>query len=59
MLNLYFLRKGECIHTHLLNHSQKAITTRRRQVLLETNLLNKVKIGIENLLRRMPAEYSD
>ena len=48
---LFSILQGYCIQFHLLNHRQKTVSTRRRQMLFQAYLINEVQICIRYFLR--------
>ena len=51
--------ESQRINPHLLHHCYKSVAPGGRQMLLQSNLLDEVEVGIQNLLRRMAAEHPD
>ena len=50
---------GKGIEAHLLHHSHESIATGGGEMLLESNLLDKVEVGIGNLFSGVPGEHLD
>lgn len=49
---------SEGVGLDLLEHSEQAIAARGRQMVVQTDGVNKVEVGIENLLRGAVAEHA-
>src|SRR5690554_3955127 len=49
----------ERVHLNLLEHRRQTVGARLREVLTQANLVNKVGFRRENLIGRVPAEYTE
>ncbi len=47
------------VHTNLLDHRQKTIAAGRTQMVLQTNLLYEIEVGIHNLGWSMTAQHTN
>lgn len=54
-----FRAERDGVESHLLNHRHESVRAGGREVLLETDSLNEIEVGIDDFLRRVAGEDLD
>ena len=58
-LLLFLCAESERIEVHLLDHGHQSVRTGGAEVFLQTDAVDEVEVGVENLLRRVVRQDTD